>query len=373
MTGIDAIILGGTEGCPKLKIGNVEEHKQFLELGGKTIIEHVIDSALSCEDIRNVYVVTDPEKLISVAPRYMYQERLHITPDSGSLTNNVWHTFCSYVLPGAGYAVYDHRKGTRSYHDHFLENNPSATDYEVVLLHSDAPFTSPEDISRFVAETSDDVDYTIGLGEEGAFMMLEEEVGEELCVPSTKTALLPLDDTNVRWNNLVRGKPMKVSPEAWDVMQGIYERRYLLDKEGGERKRNWTGIVRMFWEYVNRHSERRPSIVKGFLRGVSCFAALYMAHKTGSAWPRLFLGKEDCERAAYQMSGKKLRGRLHIGDVVHPGLDIDNAEMYLKLTADDSRLYHKLMESQRSYLVESEDPEKALERMVKEKPGLFGR
>ncbi|MFH1064417.1 MAG: NTP transferase domain-containing protein [Candidatus Woesearchaeota archaeon] len=365
MRRVDAIILGGTKGCPKLKIGDIEEHKQFLELGGKTMIDHVIEAALGCPDVRNVYVVGDAERLASHGAEV-------IVPDYGSLVGNIWNTFCSHVLPGAGYDAYDNRKGCSSYHKYFLENNPDALDHEVVLLHSDAPFMTPEDISQFISETADsDVDYSIGLGEERAFRMLEEEVGQELCMPETKSALLPLDNTYVRWNNMVRGKPLKVPPEAWSVLQGIYDKRYLLDNDGGEKKRNWTGIVRMFWDYVQLHSERRPTIVKGFLRGVTCFTALYMTYHTGSALPRLFLGKEDFEKAAYEISGKKLKGRLHISDVVHPGLDIDNAEMYLKLKADGEQLYHKLMESQRQYLVSAEAPEKALERMVMERPELF--
>lgn len=365
MKHIDAIILAGTKGTAKLKTDERSDHKPYIEICGKTLVEYVIDAAMDCPELRTVYVVTDFARLNHVLHMREFkdpQRKLRIVPDEGSIIENLRETVSCHLLPENGHEIfhYDHQD-----REEYIKRNPGSEDLTTVVLYGDSPFLTGADISRFI-ETSDPfADYTVGFAREEELSAVEQEIGEKLCIPETKTGLFPFGNTSIRANNMAIGKPLKVPDEVWQLAQNIYDNRYLLTKKGKENKRNWRKIYSVFREYTKSQGAKRPTILYGFVWGAVLFKRLYRAHRKGAAES---LSKEDFEMAGFHVTGDKCYGSMNICDIAMPAFDVDNAEMLQRLTADDSALFRKLREVPRCY---PRNSEQELEQFVAEHDALF--
>ncbi len=377
---LDAIILAGTQGCEPLEIDGRRDYKQFLPLGNKAIAQYVIEAALECSDINRVYVVSDINRMNQVLPLDITSHnKFNLTHDRGSFVQNIKEVFFEEMLENAGYPEYESYK-EKHYKDAFTPNayrkvyseqNPTAAEHQVVLLYSDTPFICANDISRFVA-TSENADLVIGFADAPAVMQLEQTTGVRVSDPMMKTGLFPLEDTDVRFNNISLVKPLRVPIQVWDLVQNIYERRYLLDDKGNKNTGNWKSIVKTGWEYT-KSFDSGFSVMRGFLKAATSFLALYYAIRRKSALPRLFLDRTDFENAIHLLSDKQMTASINISDVVHPILDIDNARMYTRLCADNARLFENLYYSQRKYGndISQMTPEMELKRLLLNAPHLF--
>ena len=352
---VDAIILAGTNKYRWLKeIG--EDCKPYIELGGRTLVEYVIDAAVECPDIRRTYVVTDVDRLEALLAkrRNNYSGNLRIVPQHGSFLGNVRYPFLYDLLPDAGFR----RIGKQETLEHYVADNPGATEQKIVVLYSDSPFIKGADISRFI-ETSEDsypeADYVIGFSHEAPLREIEDHIGRELCTPETKTALFFLDGTMTRANNLIYGKPLKLPYEAWDIAQNVYDNRKLLDEQGGPRIKRWLSQGKTPFKYVMRHSSKRPTITWGFLTGVFHFMIFGMANYLKSQAPFVLSTKQERERVVYRLSGNKAVGRMNICDVALPMFDIDNPRFLSMLRENDCELFYKLQTYPRKYPFEEDE------------------
>jgi CTP:molybdopterin cytidylyltransferase MocA len=355
---IDAIILAGTKNCPKLAVDGREEYKQFLELGGKTLVEHVIDAALGCDEISRVYVVTDYKRLSRIleARGTFGNNRLNLVPDYGSYVENIRKTFLRDVIPCAGREEY--LNGSDEIDDEgcrkeYVLRNPEAAEHEVLLLYSDMPFVQSADITRFLQTSrtgKKEPDFVVGLASQEELSLLEEEVGASLSSPGTKTELLPFERTRVRPNNLCKLKPLKVPTKVWEVVQGFYQSRGLLQESGETNSVNWEEIISAAKEYVrSRAWYEKPRVLWGLWRGKKHFMRIKKAYdalaQDSQAEVRI-PKKKAFERAVRNITG--MRTLANVG-IVHTMIDIDNAAVYEMLRADDEALFKRIYCSERRY------------------------
>ncbi|MBW2971994.1 NTP transferase domain-containing protein [Candidatus Woesearchaeota archaeon] len=365
--GIDILVLGGTEGARKLNFGGSEEYKQFIEIGGRTIIEYVIDSALRCEDSRRVYVVTDAERLEEVLKQRppVNAEKLRVIPQAGSIVQNIREAVALHALPDSGFPVFDYLNRSTS---DYVYANPKARCLRMVGLYSDTVFIKPEDISRFVEESNPAADYEIGFADETALGTVEQTVGAKLCLPETKTALFPIAGTSIRHNNMVIGYPMRIPDEIWGLAQSIYDNRKFLTEQGLQNPEALRKIYKMLKEYTFSHGRGKLNILYGFLLAGMLMSAFKRAHKKGDQEARNMLKTEDFEMAACYISGNELYGEAHISDVAMPTFDIDNEKMLTRLTEEGGHLFRKLMGMERQY---PPSPERELEMFVQQHDDMF--
>jgi molybdopterin-guanine dinucleotide biosynthesis protein A len=341
--GIDAIILAGTKKCPTF--GDTLEYKPFLHLGGKALVEYVIDAAFECPAIRRVYVATDTYRLNSMLTQRGLgkSSKIEVVPDYGSLTENILGTFSEHVLPDSGFDAFDYKNRSL---ESYLKENPAA-EKRIVVLYSDSPFLRSEDISRFIETSDPDADYVIGFSHEEALREVEAYVGQELCVPAIKAELFPFEGTKIRANNLLMGKPLKMPAECWRLAQDIYKNRNLLGPKGEHNEKRWRNQVKIGLKYVMNSSSRKATIVRGFFSSLVRFLALRRARSRGGA--SMWLNKPGCEKAIYMISGNRTKGSMNICDVAVPTFDVDIDVFYKMLKADGEKLFHKLLSVPREY------------------------
>lgn len=376
---IDAIVLAGTQGCRPLEINGQKEYKQFLRIGGRTLLEYSIEAALNCPEISRVYVVSDIPQIEKELPKSLiYHNKLNLTPDRGSYVRNIRDVFLEEALENAGHPPYD-RKEEKLYTEAFtpdayrkiyLETDPAAAQHKILLLYSDTPFIKPEDITRFLA-TSDDADIVIGFTDTQAVEQLEADINFNISSPLLKTALVPLEDTDVRFSNLSTIKPLKIPVLICNLVQDIYERRYLFDEKGESNTGNWEGITRKAWDYAIK-SGSTATVLLGFVKIVRCFSALYAANR-GMILPRLLLDRTDFEHAIHLLSGKQMTVSANVGDVAHPMIDVDNEKMYNLLKLSGEEIFERIMSSPRRYRngIPAMSPQMELEYLEMKSPHLF--
>ncbi|MBN1544681.1 nucleotidyltransferase family protein [Candidatus Woesearchaeota archaeon] len=366
---IDAIILAGTKGTSKLKLGDLEDYKPFIKICGKTIVEYVIEAALDCPELRRVYVVTDLARMHHALAKSgpTDDERLIVIPDEGSIISNLRSAISYHILPDAGFETFEYDKTpTQAY----LRRNAGAHDLRTVGLYGDSPFMTGADISRFIETSDQSADYVVGFSREAELTDLENVAGEILCSPELKTALFPFAGTAIRANNMVMGKPLRIPDEVWNLAQAVYDNRHLLTKKGEKNKRNWRKIYEIFKEYTLGHATKKPTVLWGFLLGAVLYRKFRKAHDRGKEWAAENMSQDEYELAAYHITGNKCYGSMNICDVAMPTFDVDNEEMLRRLLACDSDLFRKMRAVKREY---PKNLEIELEKLVEEHPTLFDR
>ncbi|MFC1741694.1 NTP transferase domain-containing protein [Nanoarchaeota archaeon] len=371
---IDAIVLAGTQNYPKLDVDGGSEYKQFLKLGGQPILQYVVDAALGCEEIHRVYVVSDVSRVYKELSEQSTNDwRLTPTHDHGSYVENIRATFFREVLPIAGHKKYLHfcsdeqrkdysaqygRFNARRYHKQYLRDNPGAADQEVLILYSDMPFVTSQDITRFLALRDRKADLNVGFVTAESMSALESAVGASLSRPELKTGMLPLGDTKIRFNNLFTLKPLKAAPGLWSVIQEFYNNRYVLRKTGKTNRKNRKSLRREVIRYSVSNLLRRPYMLESCLLGLKYFNTMLATHQGNGEHP--VPSKEDFEDVIADLAD--ITPRAIMCDIVHPLLDIDNEEMYTLLKSNDEALFKKILQVKRDY---EPLPEQVLDSFVK--------
>jgi MobA-like NTP transferase domain len=364
---IDAMILAGTQNYPEMQLGGRTDHKQFIEICGKTLVEYVIDAALECELLDGVYVVSDACRLDELLAERGFKgdERLRIVPDHPSLTENMRATFYHHILPNAGFDLFDYK---RERLEDYLARNPGAEGHEALVMFSDMPFIRAEDITRFIETSDRQADYVVGFADAESMRELEYEAGETLWTAKTKTEMFPFETTLIRSANLFLGKPLRIPPGSWDTAQKIYDNRHLLKKRGEANPQKWKNIVNLFREYVQSQGTGKLTVLNAYAKGLFHFWQFYRAKNRHSTSARLFLGQQDFEQIVYGLTANKAVGRMNICGLARAALDVDNEEMLKRLTANDCELFRRLRNIPRQH---PEDPEKALDELVARYDHLF--
>jgi GTP:adenosylcobinamide-phosphate guanylyltransferase len=355
------LLLAGTKGCKKLNIGNIEEDKPYIEIGGKTLVRRGIEAWPEREDIGQLYAVIDPTKPLKsrngngdngngsaedAEKGNGSAKTVEYVPveQQATLVDNIKLASYRHILVSANFPSFY----TRS-REEYLKQNPGAAEVRVLMYNADSPFIRPEDITRFIDTADPDADLVIGMAEAGSLSKLENEIGQELFTPETKTALFPFEGTMVRNNNLVMLKPMKIPEEAWTMVQRIYDNRFLLNERGGNNLLKWFSIARHVGGYAFKKGPERKTRSKAYFRGLFHAMGAALARWDDNVIFRMMYCRDDFEKVVHDISGGKVTGSLNICDIAHPALDVDNQAMLDMLLENDAELFHKLIESKRRY------------------------
>ncbi len=128
---IDAIVLAGTHNDPSRWIEG--RNKAFLEVGGRSLLQHVIDALLGAQSIADIFVVGPAEELRAASAGAAPQ--VHLIEQQGDMGTNCW----------AGIDASDALRGG--------DRDPMRP---VVIISCDLPIISATSIDDFVTRCADD-------------------------------------------------------------------------------------------------------------------------------------------------------------------------------------------------------------------------
>ena len=83
---LDAVVLAGTDDNPKRMI--LGQNKAFLEIAGKALVRHVVESLLASKSVGQVFVVGPLERLHAVLAGI--SPRVELVPQKGKMLANAW-------------------------------------------------------------------------------------------------------------------------------------------------------------------------------------------------------------------------------------------------------------------------------------------
>ncbi len=151
--GIPAIVTAGDGSAAKAVYG---ENKVFLEVDGRPLVAHVVETLQRVPEISEVWVIGNAERLTAVFERAEIRKRiskpLHIVPQLRHLWENCWEAY-RRSLPGAPAEGRDPDP-----------SNPDDLDFQPLYLSGDLPFATPQEISAFVRQgQAAGCDYALGL------------------------------------------------------------------------------------------------------------------------------------------------------------------------------------------------------------------
>jgi len=129
--GIQAVLLAGDRGHSRSVKGR---SKAFVNVRGKPMLVHVLETLLHTPEVTEVFVVADAIRLEKVLADFGCLELaaaascpIHVVPQRESLLENVWNAFLRTLPP---------------------REDP---DHAVLIVTSDIPLVVPEELSAFLA------------------------------------------------------------------------------------------------------------------------------------------------------------------------------------------------------------------------------
>jgi len=179
--------------------------KAFVEIAGRTMLEHVLESVLAVPSLGDVFIVGDSVRLQSLlrasgmlAFAAQAGRVLHVLPQRATLYDNVWHGFLA-TLPSGGV-------------------DP---DRSILVVPADIPLMVPAELEEFVRlARAQSVDYVLGLTPDLAMAPYAPRDGQ----PGIEMAYFNLAEGRFRQNNLHLVKPLRM--ESRHYIQNMYESRY---------------------------------------------------------------------------------------------------------------------------------------------------
>ena len=218
---IQAVLVAGDKGASRAVAGS---SKTFVELAGKPMFVHVLETLLQTPEIGEVWVVGEAprlEKALALAGCLELAADLgcpiHVLPQRNSLYENVWETFLLTLPPG--------------------EPDP---DHPILVVPADIPLALPEEISDFVRKSlASGAHYALGLSPDAALAGFAPRDGED----GIEMAYFNLAEGRFRQNNLTVVRPLRVGNRHY--VQDVYENRH--QKEFGKGVRlGWRILTREF-------------------------------------------------------------------------------------------------------------------------------
>ncbi len=199
---VQAVLLAGDRGHSR-SIGG--RSKAFVEIAGKPMVVHVLESLLHTPEVSEVYVVGDAIRLEKVLAEQGCLQLsiaascpIHIVPQRSSLYENIWHTFLRTLPSG--------------------REDP---EHAILVVPTDIPLVIPEEISDFIRKAlATGGDYVVGLTPEHVldpYAPTETQDGIEM-------ANFNLREGRFRQNNLHYSRPLKMGNRRY--VQDLYENRY---------------------------------------------------------------------------------------------------------------------------------------------------
>jgi GTP:adenosylcobinamide-phosphate guanylyltransferase len=306
----DAVILAGTKNYPKFQIGNRHEHKQYLELDGRYVIEYVLDAALQASAVETIYIVCDPQKIKPVLDRYPAAQRgrlENIIENKDSLIQNVQQGM-------------QHTKNT-------------------ILLPSDAPFLTAADIDAFAAVVADDTDYALGFSDGSALDTVFEKMDIGVQKEQIKMGLFPIRHGAIRISNLHIVNATALEKPELDLADRVFTNRKLLDTSGKRNIMRWASMAYACLQYFHdRHYH--PKIFVGscstaLLGGLFYLASYYREFSVGElfCYP---LHQHAFETTLNALTAGNVKIQTPILSGIRPMFDIDVPETYALLARGDT-------------------------------------
>ena len=204
---LPAIVTAGDLQAAKTVRG---QSKVYLEVGGRSLVAHVVAALQSVQEISEVWVVGDAlrlqEELCGESAKLELHKPLHVVEQHRNLYENGWQTY-RRLLPGAGPEGRDPEPGDEP--------------LPVLFLSADLPFATPQEISAFVRQALElDCDYAAGLvGAEALQDFVKREDG-----PGIRMAYFNLREGRFRQSNLHLIRPARVRNRHY--LEEMYEHRY---------------------------------------------------------------------------------------------------------------------------------------------------
>ena len=200
---IQAILMAGDRGASRAIRGR---SKAFVEIAGKPMVVHVLESLLHTPEISEIYVVGNPLRLERVIAEYgclaLAAARgcpVHVVPQRETLYANVWHTFLRTLRPGTT---------PRDAH-------------AVLVVPADIPLVMPEELSIFARRAQAcGGDYVVGLSPESALAPFAPRDG----APGVEMAYFNLREGRFRQNNLHFVRALRMGNRSY--VEDMYENRY---------------------------------------------------------------------------------------------------------------------------------------------------
>ena len=203
----DAILVAG-EGESSYKV--YHQHKAFLKINGKCIINYVVDALQKVNSIREIYIVGLQDRLKEVFEEggrdFEYSKPIHIVPQRSNLYENIWHTFLQTIPDSEN--IPD------------LKNSTYA-DKAVLIVPCDSPLLTPHEVEYFINHSDiANQDHVLGLTSRKILEFFNPRDGK----PGIKMSYLHLKENSFRINNLHLVKPVRI--ENREYIQKMYQYRY---------------------------------------------------------------------------------------------------------------------------------------------------
>jgi GTP:adenosylcobinamide-phosphate guanylyltransferase len=296
---VPAIVAAGDRRAAKAVYG---ESKPYLQLAGRTLVEHTVATLQRVPEVSEVWVVGNAERLERTLASESFQRELRkplrIVPQFRNLYENAWQTY-RRVLPGAGPEGRD-------------PVSPEDADTIVLYLSADLPFATPQEISEFVRRSLDvGCDYALGLVTEEAMEGFYPPAPDE---PGIQMAYFNLREGRFRQSNLHLVRPAKLGNRHY--VEDLYEHRY--------QKEFWH-IVALAWRLLRSE--------EGGLRILVYYGLMHLASLADRrGWRRLadWLRRGITLPRVEATCGALLRTgfRFVVTDVGGCAVDIDNEPDY---------------------------------------------
>ncbi len=310
----DAILVAG-QGESSYKV--YHQHKAFLKINGKCIINYVVECLQQVESIKEIYIVGLEDRLRQTLEEaqvdFQSPKRIHIVPQRSNLYLNVWHTFLQTIDLDEDSPKLMH---------------PENRDRAVLVVPCDSPLITPIEVEYFISHCDvENYDHILGLSAEKSLEHFYPKDNK----PGIKMAYLHLQEKSFRLNNLHLVKPIRI--ENRHYIQRMYEYRY---------QRNIKNFILFGLSLIGKDKTQHYRYYIGLQLGL-LFGSL--------GWSKLidifrnWTPKKDLERSISTI----MKTRFMALEVPFPGaaLDIDNDKDYetMKVRFNEWRDYLEQLES----------------------------
>lgn len=288
----DVILVAG-EGKSSYKV--CHQHKAFLRLGGKCVVNHVLTALQQVFRIAQIHVVGPREKLL----RHMAEDginmatpkKIRVFEQRKNLYENIWHTFLD-TLP-------------ESVEEAELENS-IFRDRAILVVPCDSPLMTPHEVEYFIAQADmENYDHVLGLTPEKSMEPFYPK-GDQ---PGIQMAYLHLRENRYRINNLHLVKPIRIKNRHY--IQQMYNYRY---------QRNLKNVLLFGRAIIGKDKRNRYRYYIALLLGL-LFS--WMKLRPLADFCRAWVPQQGLEDCISNIMGTRFKGL----EVPFPGaaLDIDNA------------------------------------------------
>ena len=315
-TKYDAILLAG-EGESSYKV--LHQHKAFLRIKDKCLINHVLETLQKVESVRNIYIVGSREKLIKTIEEdgidFNFPKKIFVVEQRANLYENIWHAFLE-TLP-------------EKINENDLENS-KYKDKAVLIAPCDAPLITSHELEYFIANSDlENFDHIIGLTPAENLRHFYPKDGK----PGIEMAYLHLKENIYRANNLHMVKPIRIKNREY--IREIYQYRY---------QRNIKNVM-LFGSSLFRNHQLKD------LKYYVCFQLSLMFSKLGMTGPMNFFRRWVPIKGLRECVSHILQTRVW-------GLEMPFAGAALDI--DNDRDYHAILsqfDEWKKYLEKHEQPQ----------------